>query len=135
MLATYAVFWNKFIMAHLLNLKTNSDHRGSLIAIESEVGFNIKRIYYIYDVPHDSIRAGHGHIKNKQALIAIKGSLDIELHDKAVFTLKRPDQCLMLEPCDWHRLLNFSEDCILLVLASELYDKNDYIDNPKEITK
>jgi dTDP-4-dehydrorhamnose 3,5-epimerase-like enzyme len=116
-------------MAKLLSLKTLTDERGNLTVIEKEIPFTIKRIFYIYGVD-DSIRGGHRHHKTIQAAFCIKGSCIISNDDnekQEEFVLDSPDKCLILEPQDWHQMHSFSEDAILMVLASEYYDPSDYI--------
>lgn len=116
-------------MAYLLNLKTFIDKRGNLTVIEKVVPFDIKRIFYIYGVD-DSVRGGHRHVKTIQAAICIKGTCTISNNDneeKNEFVLDSPDKCLILEPKDWHQMHNFSEDAILMVLASEYFEQSDYI--------
>lgn len=116
-------------MAHLLNLKTYTDKRGNLTVIEKSIPFDIKRIFYIYGVD-DSVRGGHRHIKTIQAAICLKGSCTIFNNDgekKEEFVLDSADKCLILEPKDWHQMHSFSEDAILMVLASEYFEQNDYI--------
>lgn len=116
-------------MANILNLKTFIDKRGNLTVIEKVIPFDIKRIFYIYGVD-DSVRGGHRHVKTIQAAICIKGSCTIfnnNNKEKKEFVLDSPDKCLILEPKDWHQMHNFSEDAILMVLASEYFDQNDYI--------
>ncbi len=116
-------------MAQLISLKTFTDKRGNLTVIEKIIPFDIKRIFYIYGVD-DSVRGGHRHHKTIQAAICIKGRCDIKNNDghkQERFVLDTPDKCLILEPKDWHEMLNFSEDAILMVLASEYFDEADYI--------
>ncbi|MCX6155652.1 MAG: FdtA/QdtA family cupin domain-containing protein [Candidatus Kapabacteria bacterium] len=119
-------------MAKLIDLKTYTDSRGSLTVLEKVLPFEIKRIYYIYDIPStDKVRAGHRHIRNIQALICLKGYCEIHNNSGKVteiINLDSPDKCLILNPEDWHTMQNFSSDAILLVAASEYYDKSDYID-------
>lgn len=118
-------------MAHILELKTFSDKRGSLTVIEKDLPFPVRRVYYIYDVGKEEVRAGHRHHRNIQALICVRGSCEIYVNNgvtKETFLLDRPDICLIMEPRDWHTMYNFSPDALLLVLASEPYDVNDYID-------
>lgn len=118
-------------MAHILDLKTFSDKRGSLTVIERELPFQVRRIYYIHDVPADQIRAGHRHRKNIQALVCIRGGCGVYVNNgttKETYRLERPDRCLIMEPQDWHTMYDFTPDAMLLVLASEPYDLNDYID-------
>lgn len=115
-------------MPNIISLKTNKDQRGSLTAIEDfNLPFSIKRIFYIYDV--SGIRGGHGHIKNKMALISINGSITINVQSKLEdykFILSDPSKALILDPEDWHTLENFSEKAILLVICSENWSKEDY---------
>lgn len=116
-------------MAYIINLPTFTDERGSLTVIEKIIPFEIKRIYYIYNAKGK--RGGHRHKKNKQVLVAVKGQCEIFVNDgkeKNFYVLDAPNKALVLEPKDWHTMDKFSEDCVLLVLASEYYDVNDYID-------
>lgn len=122
-------------MPYIIGLNTFSDSRGCLSVIDKDIPFEIKRVYYIYDVPPEAIRAGHRHKKNIQALVCLRGSCNIFVDDSVVkqtFILDSPDKCLLLEPRDWHTMSGFSHDAILLVLASEHYDINDYIDEGYE---
>jgi dTDP-4-dehydrorhamnose 3,5-epimerase-like enzyme len=116
-------------MAYLIDLKTHTDKRGNLTVIENVLPFQIKRVFYIYGVD-DSVRGGHRHHKTIQAAICIKGECKIFNNDggkKEIFNLDRPSECLILEPQDWHQMFDFSKDAILMVLASENFDENDYI--------
>ena len=100
--------------------------------IEKVVPFDIKRIFYIYGVD-SSVRGGHRHHKTMQAAICIKGKCNIWNDDNVsqeMFALDSPDKCLILKPEDWHQMLDFSEDAILMVLASEYFDSEDYIFEP-----
>jgi len=120
-------------MAYLIDLKSFTDKRGNLTVIEKTVPFDIKRIFYIYGVD-DSVRGGHRHRKTIQAAICIQGSCYIHNNNDAnptsTFLLNRPDQCLIIEPQDWHSMDNFSSDAILMILASEYFDEKDYIFEP-----
>lgn len=119
-------------MSKLLNLKTISDNRGSLTVIEKCLPFEIKRVYYIYGVD-DSVRGQHRHHKAVQAAICLSGSCKIYCNDgteEVVHKLNSPDTCLILDPADWHKMYDFSADAILLVMASEYFDPNDYITTP-----
>ena len=116
-------------MASLLNLKTLTDDRGNLTVIEKIIPFDIKRIFYIYGVD-DSKRGGHKHKTTIQAAICLQGSCRIfcktgELEE--YFILDAPAKCLLLNPEDWHTMDQFTPDAILMVLASEYFDSNDYI--------
>ncbi|PWT96531.1 MAG: hypothetical protein C5B52_15515 [Bacteroidetes bacterium] len=119
-------------MAKLLDLKTFTDKRGNLTVIEKVIPFDIKRIFYIYGVD-DSVRGGHRHKTTIQAAICIKGTCHIHNDDGTTheeFVLDQPNKCLILETRDWHTMDHFSKDAILMVLASEYFDENDYIFEP-----
>lgn len=119
-------------MAHLIDLQTYTDKRGNLTVIEKVIPFDIKRVFYIYGVD-DSKRGGHRHYKTVQAAVCIKGECKIYNNDsitEQVFELNNPSKCLILNPEDWHTMYDFSEDAILMVFASEYFDKNDYIFDP-----
>jgi dTDP-4-dehydrorhamnose 3,5-epimerase-like enzyme len=119
-------------MAYLLDLKTFTDKRGNLTVIEKVIPFDIKRIFYIYGVD-ESERGGHRHKKTVQAAICLRGSCHIRNNDgekSQEFILDQPDKCLILETRDWHIMDHFTHDAILMVLASEYFDPNDYIFEP-----
>ncbi len=119
-------------MAYLIDLKTFTDKRGNLTVIEKTIPFDIRRIFYIYGVD-SSVRGGHRHKKTIQAAICIQGSCHINNNDgnaSSEFVLDKPNKCLILEPKDWHTMDNFTPNAILMVLASEYFDQNDYIFEP-----
>lgn len=119
-------------MAYMIDLKTVTDKRGNLTVIEKTVPFDIKRIFYIYGVD-ESVRGGHRHHRTVQAAICIQGSCNIFNNDgtsTAEYILDRPYKCLILETKDWHSMSNFTPNAILMVLASEYFDPNDYIFDP-----
>ena len=113
-------------MAELIRLKTFADSRGALTVLQNEIPFQPLRTYYIYGVPSpDIVRGGHRHHKATQALICIHGSCEIYVHngiEETCFTLNKADQCLILQPEDWHTMQKFTQDAILLVFASTPYD-------------
>jgi dTDP-4-dehydrorhamnose 3,5-epimerase-like enzyme len=116
-------------VAHLIDLKTFTDHRGNLTVIENVLPFNVKRIFYIYGVD-GSRRGGHRHHKTIQAAVCIKGRCKILNNDgrkKEIYALTKPSQCLILEQSDWHEMFDFSKNAILMVLASENFSESDYI--------
>lgn len=117
-------------MAYILDLKTFTDDRGNLTVLEDkEIPFSIKRVFYIYGVD-DSVRGGHRHHKTIQALICLKGSCEVYNNDSKkteTFKIDMPNKCLVLLPEDWHKMYNFTPDCILQVFASEYFDPADYI--------
>ena len=116
-------------MAYYIDLTTYTDKRGNLTVIEKVLPFPIKRVFYIYGVDN-SERGGHRHKVTYQAAVCLQGSCTIVNQDGTMdedFELDKPSKCLVLEPRDWHKMIKFSKDCILMVLASEYFDANDYI--------
>jgi dTDP-4-dehydrorhamnose 3,5-epimerase-like enzyme len=122
-------------MAKIIELSSFEDDRGCLTVIENVFPFDIKRIFYIYDVDN-SVRGGHRHHQTWQAAICLNGACKVTNNDgrkKEVFELTRPNQCLILGPQDWHEMHDFSKDAIFLVVASHKFDPKDYIyDNYKD---
>jgi dTDP-4-dehydrorhamnose 3,5-epimerase-like enzyme len=119
-------------MPKLIDLQTFTDKRGNLTVIEKAIPFEIKRIFYIYGVDN-SIRGGHRHKTTIQAAICLQGSCIIYTYDSIrnqEFVLDSPSKCLLLNPSDWHKMYNFTKNAILMVLASEYYNPNDYIYEP-----
>ena len=113
------------------------DKRGNLSFIEENkhIPFEIKRIYYLYDVPGDSVRAGHAHKNLHQFMIAISGSFEITLDDgvnKKTLNLKKPYEGIYIPPMIWRDLDNFSSGSVCLVLASDYFDESDYYRNYNE---
>jgi len=118
----------------LLTFKILGDDRGSLIAIEEgyNAPFDIKRVYYIFDTKKGVERGFHAHIHLKQICIAVKGSCTFVIDNGKIrkeIKLTNPNQGLLLEGLIWREMKDFSEDCVLVVLASEYYDESDYIRN------
>ncbi len=110
---------------------SDPDGRGNLSVVEKDlIPFQIKRAYYLYDVPSDSSRGGHAHKELQQFLIALSGSFDVVLDDGAhrrVITLNRPNKGLLIPQGIWRELENFSAGAVCLSLVSEPYDEDDYI--------
>jgi dTDP-4-dehydrorhamnose 3,5-epimerase-like enzyme len=105
---------------------------GNLTALENNknIPFEIKRVYYLYDVPGGEDRGGHAHQELQQFIVAVSGSFDVLLDDginKKIIHLDRPYIGLHIVPGIWRELLNFSSGTICVVLASEKYQENDYI--------
>ncbi len=116
-------------MAYLIDLETYTDIRGNLTVIENVLPFGIERVFYIYGVDK-SERGGHRHHKTIQAAVCIQGECKIVSNDgenMQIFDLNKPSKCVLLEPKDWHKMYDFSKNAILMVLASEKFDQNDYI--------
>ena len=118
-------------LARFIDLPVVSDPRGNLCFAESnaQVPFEIARVYYLYDVPSGSTRAGHAHKALNQLLVAVAGSFDVRLHDgsrEEVVTLNRPNRGLHIGPMLWRELENFSSGSVCVVLASAPYDETDY---------
>jgi WxcM-like, C-terminal len=116
----------------LLEIRSVFDQRGVLAFVESgvDVGFEIRRIYWMFDIPSRTTRAGHAHRTLRQLYVAISGSFEVALDDGRRVRrvrLSRPDQGLTLGPGIWREIDNFSSNACLLVLASELFDENDYV--------
>lgn len=119
-------------MPQIIDLKTFTDKRGNLTVIEKVLPFDIKRVFYIYGVD-DSVRGGHRHKKTIQATICIQGKCTVfcdNSKEQSNYVLHQPNQCLILQTEDWHEMYNFSENCILMVFASECFDESDYIFEP-----
>jgi dTDP-4-dehydrorhamnose 3,5-epimerase-like enzyme len=115
----------------LVSIPKIEERRGNLSVIENDtVPFDIKRVYYLYDVPSGSERGGHAHKELKQFLVALSGSFDVVLNDgleEMVITLNKPFQGLLINPGIWRELQNFSSGSVCLVVASEVYIEEDYI--------
>ena len=108
------------------------DLRGNLTFIQGgdQIEFEIKRVYYLYDVPGGSERGGHAHRELRQLIIAVSGSFDVHLDDgreRRVFHLNRPNTGLLITPMIWREIDNFSGGSVSLVLASDYFDESDYI--------
>ena len=100
--------------------------------IEKEIPFEIRRIFYIYDVD-DSVRGGHRHKTTYQAAICLHGSCVVSNNNGSKqedFVLNHPQKCLILEPEDWHTMHHFTPDAVFLVLASTPFNPDDYIYEP-----
>jgi len=119
---------------YLIDLPKIQDPRGNLTFIEGgrHIPFDIKRIYYIYDVPGGATRAGHAHKMLQQVLIAIAGSFDVILDDGneiKVFSMNRSYYGLYIFPITWRVINNFSSGAVCLSVVSQVYDEDDYIRN------
>ena len=115
----------------LIDLPKIADPRGNLTFIEGNkhIPFEIRRTYYLYDIPSGTKRGGHAHKELRQLFIAMSGSFDIVLDDgyaKEMLHLNRPYHGLYVGPMVWREMHNFSSGSVCLVLASALYDESDY---------
>ena len=124
----------------LIPLQTHGDDRGALIALEQDknIPFQIKRVYYIFNTKEGVTRGFHAHKKLKQVAIAVKGSCRFLLDDgneKVSILLDNAAQGLLIESCIWREMSDFSEDCVLMVLADNFYNENDYIRDYEEFLK
>lgn len=121
----------------LIELGKNHHANGNLTVVENgmQVPFDIKRVYYLYDVPGGEERGGHSHKALKQFIVAISGAFDVVIDDginQRTITLNRPYQGLLIVPGIWRVINNFSSGAVCLVLASEHYDEADYIRDYQE---
>ena len=121
----------------LVELPKLSDEKGAITAVNNreQIPFDIKRMYYLYDVPSGSERGAHAHKDLHQLIVAATGSFSITVDDgniKRSFNLTRPNIGLYMPPGLWRELFDFSGGGICMVLASELYSEDDYIRNLKE---
>jgi len=116
----------------ILQLPKIHNRAGNITALENNihVPFDVKRVYYLYDVPAGEERGGHAHRELQQIVIAASGAFDVLLDDgvnKKIVHLDRPFMGLHIIPGIWRELLNFSSGAVCLVLASHIYDEKDYI--------
>jgi len=123
---------NKNSVHKLINLKKHGDERGSLIAIEKNhnVPFEIKRVYYIFDTKKDVRRGFHAHKNLKQLAICVSGTCKFLIDDgteKTNYELNNANEGLLIEGLLWREMYDFSKNCVLMVLADEYYDEEDYI--------
>ena len=113
---------------------------GNITIIEGnkDVPFDIKRIYYLYDIPGGEERGGHAHKELFQLIVAASGAFDVLLDDgqnKKIVNLNRPDFGLIVVPGIWRELIHFSSGAICLVLSSEIYSEADYIRDYDDFNK
>lgn len=118
----------------ILPLSKIHNRAGNITIIQGkkDIPFEVKRIYYLYDIPGGEDRGGHAHKELHQLIVAASGSFNVMLDDgqnKKIVTLNRPNYGLMVVPGIWRELFEFSSGAICLVLASHKYDNNDYIRN------
>ncbi|MDR1699138.1 MAG: FdtA/QdtA family cupin domain-containing protein [Prevotellaceae bacterium] len=108
----------------------------SVAEVSKNIPFDIKRVYYIYDLKHKSaLRGKHAHRHNQQVIFCINGSFTLTVDDGRMqdeIVLDKPNIGVFMDIGLWHTMKDFSDDCILLVLASDLYDESDYIRSYEE---
>ncbi len=127
--------------AEMVEMRSFEDARGILSVGElgKEMPFPVRRIYYIYGVPSKDIRRGyHSHKALRQLCLCVSGSCTMMLDDgkeKKDFVLDKPDKALYIGPGIWREMYDFTEDAVLMVLASEEYDETDYIRDYDEFLK
>ena len=120
--------------------KHHSDRKGNLTVVQNgeTLPFDVRRVYYLYDVPGGESRGAHAHKELSQLIIAASGSFSVTLDDgevKRTFLLNRPYQGLLVVPGIWRTLDDFSSGSVCMVLASHGYDKEDYIRDYDEFLK
>ena len=118
----------------LQEFKVLGDHRGQLVALEAnrQIPFDVKRVFYIYGTQEGVPRGNHSHYKTKQFLVAVNGSCKVTLDngkEKEIYELNKPNLGLFQDALIWGTMHDFSNDCVLMVLADEYYDASDYITN------
>ncbi len=115
----------------IIDIPKIHDIRGNLSVVEGNtIPFEIKRVYYLYDVPSGSERGGHSHVEQLELLIALSGSFEVVLKDGTkdkTVTLNKPNQGLLIPTGIWRELQNFSSGSVCLVLASDVFSEKDYI--------
>ena len=123
---------NQLKEPQLIDIPIAHDQRGNLSVVEGGelVPFDIKRVYYLYDVPGGTTRGGHAHRNLRQLIIAASGSFDVILDDgkkRTKYSLNRSYHGLYIPTMHWREIENFSSGAVCMVLASEHYDESDYI--------
>jgi len=123
---------NSIYNCSILQLPKIHNRAGNITALENNIHlpFDVKRVYYLYDVPAGEERGGHAHRELQQIVVAASGAFDVLLNDgtnKKIVHLDRPFIGLHIVPGIWRELLNFSSGAVCLVIASHKYDEKDYI--------
>ncbi|WP_330148851.1 FdtA/QdtA family cupin domain-containing protein [Shewanella xiamenensis] len=119
-------------LVKIVNFNGLGDNRGQLVSFEGNknIPFEIKRVYCIYATKGDVVRGLHAHKTLKQVAIALSGSCRFILDNgvtREEMLLNSPTQGLLIDSCLWREMHDFSDDCVLMVLASDIYDEDDYI--------
>lgn len=132
------IFANSTIKdCRIITLMRNSHENGSLSVVENNgsIPFDIKRVYYLYDIPGDAERGGHAHCENQSLIIAVSGCFTVILNDGkeiATFILNRPYNALYVPAGLWREIKDFSSGSTCLVLTSDTYSEDDYVRNFNE---
>ena len=116
----------------IIEIDKHHHEKGNISVIENNetVPFDVRRVYYLYDIPGGESRGGHAHKELRQLVVAASGSFNVKIDDgkvKRTFTLNRPYHGLLIVPGIWRELDDFSSGSVCLVLASHTYDAEDYI--------
>lgn len=115
----------------LIHIPKAHDVRGNLAVIEGDcIPFEIKRVYYLFDVPSDAYRGGHAHKEQQSLVLALSGSFEVVVNDGTKtdrFMLNKPNIGLFIPTGIWREIENFSSGAVCLVLASTVYDESEYI--------
>ncbi|MGE6648196.1 sugar 3,4-ketoisomerase [Shewanella colwelliana] len=124
----------------LIDFKSLGDERGDLVAIENNksIPFEIKRVYYVFKTQKGVARGFHAHKELKQIAICVSGNCKFIMDDgkvKESFVLDNPQKGLYIDKMQWHEMHDFSDDCVLLVLANDIYDETDYIRDYSDFIK
>lgn len=117
----------------LISIPKIEDYRGNIAIVEkSTIPFEIKRVYYLFDIPSTATRGGHAHKQQQELLIPLSGSFDVIINDgknRLTITLNKPDKGLLIKNNVWRELENFSSGSVCLVISSGEFDEEDYIRN------
>lgn len=118
-------------MSKIITLPKIEDPRGNLSVIEGKtIPFDIKRVYFLYDVPSGAERGGHAHKNQQEFITAVSGSFQVILNDgtnEKIYTLFKPNEGLYVPVNTWRELRNFSAGAVCLVVSSAQFDESDYI--------
>lgn len=128
-------------MYKIINLNVNKDERGQLIAIESNrnIPFDIKRVFYIFNITHDAKRAQHANMKAQELILCLSGCCEISLDNgkgkKINITLSKKNEAVYVEPKIWVEIFNFSKDCLLLAMSDIFYERKYQIRDYQEFIR
>jgi dTDP-4-dehydrorhamnose 3,5-epimerase-like enzyme len=131
---------NNLSLCKIVKIPTAQDKHGNatFLTIGKEVPFNLKRVYYLYNVPKGKVRGAHAHKKERQIIVAISGSFEVHLddgHKKRKILLNDPKKALYIPPMIWREFHKFSKDGVLLALVDGLLDQKEYIKDYAEFKR